>query len=46
MGLAMVVLAVICLLAGPGMMVLRDWLFEPAGRVLMAGSAALIGGVP
>ncbi|HOD83575.1 MAG: Na(+)/H(+) antiporter subunit D [Planctomycetes bacterium ADurb.Bin126] len=46
MGLAMVVLAVICLLAGPGMMVLRDWLFEPAGRVLMAGSAALIGGAP
>ncbi|MDY6913116.1 MAG: proton-conducting transporter membrane subunit [Planctomycetota bacterium] len=41
MGLAMLLLAVVCIVAGLAMVPLREYLFGPAGEVLLKGSGAL-----
>jgi len=44
MGLAMVVLAIVCIGAGLAFVPLRQYLFDPAGEILMKGREALLMG--
>ena len=44
MGLAMLVLAIICIVAGLAFVPLRQYLFDPAGEILMRGREALLMG--
>jgi len=47
MGVAMTLLAVVCILAGLALVPLRDWLLTPAGDALLRMTAALtVGGAP
>ena len=46
MTLAMLILVGVCLLAGLALVPLREYLFEPAGQILLNGTKALVGALP